>query len=98
MKRTKKNIRTLLITVLMGIGAMCVVSCSDDMHEENYYTFTGEMMSDYLQSHEDFSEFAAIVTKATGSTRGTNIMDLLSVRGQFTCFAPTNEAVNKYLS
>ena len=62
MKRTKKNIRTLLITVLMGFGAMCVVSCSDDMHEENYYTFTGEMMSDYLQSHEDFSEFAAIVT------------------------------------
>lgn len=98
MKRTKKNIRTLLITVLMGIGAMCVVSCSDDMHEENYYTFTGEMMSDYLQSHEDFSEFAAIVTKATGSTRGTNIMDLLSVRGQFTCFAPTNEAVNKYMA
>ena len=98
MKRTMKNIRTLLITALMGIGAACVVSCSDDMHEENYYTFTGEMMSDYLQSHEDFSEFAAIVTKATGSTRGTNIMDLLSVRGQFTCFAPTNEAVDKYLA
>ena len=57
-----------MIFAVFNILSFPFVSCSDDPLEENYYTFTGEMMSDYLQSHEDFSEFAAIVTKATGST------------------------------
>ena len=91
-----KNFYFGLVTVLASAG-MVVSSCSDDIPAESYYTFTGEMMSDYLQNHEDYSDFAAIVNRATTSTRGVNLMDLLSVRGQFTCFAPTNDAVQKYL-
>ena len=98
MKNVMKNIYTGLIVAAMGLGAMAVTSCNDDMAEDKYYTFTGEMMSDYLQGHEDYSQFAAIVSKATGSTRGTNLMDLLSVRGQYTCFAPTNKAVSAFLA
>ena len=30
-------------------------SCNDDLPAASYYTFTGEMMSDYLKSREDFS-------------------------------------------
>ena len=33
-------------------------SCNDDLPAASYYTFTGEMMSDYLKSREDFSLFA----------------------------------------
>ncbi len=95
--KTLRNIYTGLVIALMGGVGLSVTSCTDNTAEENYYTFTGEMMSDYLQTHEDFSEFAAIVKRATNSTRGVNIMDLLSVRGQYTCFAPTNEAVAAYL-
>ncbi len=36
-------------------------SCNDDLATENYYTFTGEMMSDFLNNHEDFSQFKRIV-------------------------------------
>lgn len=93
-----KNFYIGLVAVLASAGVMLVTSCSDDMPAESYYTFTGEMMSDYLQNHEDYSEFSAIVKRATNSTRGVNLMDLLSVRGQFTCFAPTNEAVRKFLT
>ena len=95
----KKTIYTWLALLLAGItGNLLVTSCSDDIPADKYYTFTGEMMSDYLQSHEDYSEFAAIVKKASQSQRGTNLMDLLSTRGQYTCFAPTNEAVAAYLA
>lgn len=95
----KKDINKWLVVVLTGIlGIVAVSSCSDDIPADKYYTFTGEMLSDYLQNHEDYSEFAAIVNRASQSTRGTNIMDLLSVRGQYTCFAPTNEAVANYLA
>ena len=92
-----KNIYTWLVMGLATIGGMVVTSCNDDIPADKYYTFTGEMMSDYLQNHEEYSEFAAIVKKASQSTRGIDIMDLLSVRGQFTCFAPTNAAVEAYL-
>ncbi len=82
---------------LMGCLGFTAQSCSDNMPAESYYTFTGEMMSDYLHSHEEYSEFAEIVSRATYSKRGINIMDLISCYGQFTCFAPTNEAVDAYL-
>lgn len=93
-----KNIFTGIALLFACIGSMTFTACSDDMPSDSYYTFTGEMMSDYLQNHEDFNQFAAIVKRASSSTRGVNLMDLLSVRGQYTCFAPTNEAVAKYLA
>ena len=93
-----KNIYTGLVLFFACLGGVAFTSCSDDMPSDSYYTFTGEMMSDYLQNHEDYTQFAAIVKRASGSTRGVNLMDLLSVRGQYTCFAPTNDAVAKYLA
>ncbi|MCF0198837.1 MAG: fasciclin domain-containing protein [Bacteroidaceae bacterium] len=93
-----KNIYPLLVLGIVALTGTAVTSCNDSMHEESYYTFTGEYLSDYLQSHEDYSAFAEIVKRSANSTRGVDIMDLVSCYGQFTCFAPTNEAVNKYLS
>lgn len=92
-----KNIYTWVALGIAGLFGMAATSCSDDIPAENYYTFTGEMMSDYLHNHEDYSDFAQIVERATKSTRGISIMDLISCYGQFTCFAPTNEAVDKFL-
>lgn len=65
-------------------------SCSDEPDEENFYTFTGEMASDFLQSHGQYSEFAEIVGRA-------RLMKLLSNYGHFTCFVPSNEAVDSWL-
>lgn len=91
MKRYRIRIASLLALILPALGGSLVTSCSDDIPAESYYTFTGEMMSDYLNSRSNFSEFAQIVMKA-------GKMDLLSAYGEYTCFAPTNEAVNKYLT
>lgn len=66
-------------------------SCSDEPDAGNYYTFTGQMMSEYLQQNEDFSQFAAIVEKA-------GLMEQLSAYGHYTCFAPDNQAMTKYLA
>ena len=44
-----KNIYILLVLILTSLGGAVVTSCSDEMPAESYYTFTGEMMSDYLQ-------------------------------------------------
>lgn len=98
MKHIVKNIYAWLAVVTVGLVGTTFTSCTDDMAPEHYYTWNGKMMSDYLNADDNLSEFAAIVSRATGSTRGVNIMDLLGTYGDYTCFAPTNKAVDTYLS
>lgn len=79
---------------IMGLSTMLTttVSCIDnDPTKESYYTFTGEMVTDYLENrNEDFSEFIEVLKRA-------ELWDLLSTYGEFTCFAPTNSAMDTYL-
>ena len=67
------------------------VSCSDEPDTSNFYTFKGEMISDYLNSRPQFSMFKDVVERA-------GMMDLLSAYGAYTCFPPTNNAFSAYLS
>ena len=74
---------------LLALGL--ATSCSDEPDKSNFYTFKGQMMSEYLKSHEDFSEFTSIIERA-------GMMELLASYGDLTCFPPTNDAVRDYLS
>ncbi len=88
-----KNIRYHLaaLMTLLAFGGLSLTSCSDEPDEEYFYSFTGEMMSDYMNNRSEYSEFAEIVKRA-------NLMDLLSAYGHYTCFLPSNTAVNAYLN
>ncbi|MBR6263371.1 MAG: fasciclin domain-containing protein [Prevotella sp.] len=88
MKYLKHKI--ISIASLIALMAPSLSSCSDEPDSENFYTFTGEMASDYLKSREQYSEFAEIVDRA-------GLMDLLATYGHYTCFVPDNNAVNTYL-
>lgn len=80
----------MLIAMLTPLNILMLSSCSDEPDSEYFYTFTGEMMSDWLKNRPDYSEFTEIVERA-------GLMDLLSTYGHYTCFAPDNEAVDKFL-
>lgn len=88
----KKLFNILLTGCLALTSVFTTVSCfPDEVAQESYYTFTGEMVTDWLNNREEnFSEFSEVLKKA-------ELWDLLSTYGTFTCFAPTNEAINKYL-
>lgn len=77
------------------VCGMCIchtfTSCSDEPDAENFYTYKGQTMSEYLLSNPQFSKYASIVERA-------GMMKLLSAYGTYTCFAPTNDAVDAYLS
>lgn len=81
---------TRLSFMLVACVTMALVACNDNIADEDLYTYKPEMLSDYLRKNADFSDFAAIVEKA-------GKMELLSTYGTYTCFAPTNDAVQKYL-
>lgn len=64
MRRLSQFLISACIVALSALQMNLFTSCSDDMPADSYYTFTGEMMSDYLKNNERFSMFARIVERA----------------------------------
>lgn len=85
-----KRLKYIFVCMLSAVCTFCVTGCSDEPDSENYYTFTGEMMSDFLKSRPQYSNFTEIVTRA-------KLMDLLSTYGHYTCFLPSDSAFATYL-
>lgn len=77
-------------------AAVCAVlslqtGCLKEQHPGTYYTFTGYTVASYLESRsDDFSEFIKVLKKA-------NLWSELSTYGFYTCFAPSNSAVNAFV-
>ena len=90
MKRYNDLRSLLALFSLLALMLPMVTSCSDEPDDEYFYTFKGEMMSDYLNNRPEYSQFAEIVKRA-------DLMDLLSAYGHLTCFLPSNTAVDSYL-
>lgn len=86
----KSYLKQTLWAIATVAGSLWTGGCSDEPDAENYYTFKGEMMGQYLTSRPQFSQYAAIVERA-------GLMKLLSAYGTYTCFAPTNDAIDTYL-
>ncbi|MBQ0022626.1 MAG: fasciclin domain-containing protein [Prevotellaceae bacterium] len=90
-----KGMKTL-VAIICAVFALnsslfTLSSCSDDPDAENYYTFTGEMVSDYLDNRpEQFSQFVDILKRS-------GMYGMMATYGTYTCLAPTNEAVESYL-
>lgn len=73
-------------------------SCSDTIDDSNLYTLKGESIISYLQKNPDYSKYCYILSKTKLSKRTkSSLAELLSTRGNYTCFAPTNDAVQSYL-
>ena len=85
-----KNIKVALMALAAFMATGSMTSCSDEPDSQYFYTFTGEMLSDYISNRKQYSEFKYIVEKA-------DLMDLLSTYGRYTCFLPDNKAVDEYL-
>jgi len=87
-----KSIVQFTIYILLPLGGGWVgVSCSDEPDASNFYTFKGQMMSEYLRGHEEFSQFSAILERA-------GMMELLASYGALTCFPPTDDAIKIFLA
>ena len=89
--------RTFLCAMLFISGAL-VTSCFRDVPEENRFTWTGELISTYLEKEEDYSKFVTILKKANLSKKAeSSIFQTLSTYGSYTCFTPTNDAIDAFL-
>lgn len=85
MKKKHIYICLLLVSVL-GLTTACV----EELKLENYYTFTGETITDFVENRKELSSFAYVLQR-------TGVNSLLSAYGTYTCFVPTNDAFDIYL-
>lgn len=78
-----------IATLMLAIGSL--TSCKEDIDESNLYTFTGETIEDYLTNRSDqYSSFNYILSRI-------GYDKILSGYGNYTCFAPNNQAVSNYI-
>lgn len=83
--------RSIHLLILM-FTAIVLTGCFDkDPSSQFYYTFTGETIASYLKKDTKYSSFVKILETAKQ-------FDLLSTYGEYTCLAPTNEAIDSMLA
>ena len=81
-----------ILAICSLITLVFASSCVEELKTENFYTFTGEMVTDYLVNREEqFSDFTYVLGRS-------GVKELLAAYGNYTCFAPTNEAFAIYLA
>lgn len=98
MKAPIQHIRNIGIALLAVMFSFAFSSCSDKVDESNMYSFTGLQISDYLDETAETSYFSLLSKRVKLSSKtSSTVHDLLSARGNYTCFVPTNDAVQAFV-
>ena len=85
-------------TLLTVILLLLLSSCTESIDTSSRYVFKEHTVVSYLESHADYSQYVSVLKKVPVSRRSnTSMYQLLSARGNYTIFAPTNEAIDAYL-
>lgn len=99
-----KPLNNLKLKWMRGLGLACIgltvfSACREEINMENRFTFTGETVVDFLERNDSlFSQYSALLDVVKQSDRTqSSVSKLLSAYGKYTCFAPTNKAINDFL-
>ena len=88
----KKILPCLIVTIIF------LLSCTEEIDTSARYVFKEETIFSYLQKHEEYSDYVRLLGLVPISSRSqSTVHQRLTARGNFTCFAPTNQAIALYL-
>ena len=88
------KVRHLFILAMISILA----ACKEDIDTSARYVFKDYTVYSYLSTFPQYSEYAKLLSEVKASPiSNTTLKQLLTARGHYTCFAPTNDAVHAYL-
>ncbi len=81
-----------VVKLIIALFAVVLyTSCVDGDDSGSYYTFTDKMVGEYIAEDPDYSRFSYLIKKAGMET-------LLNTYGNYTCFLPDNDAMDKYIA
>lgn len=90
--------KTLHYIITLAICAFFLQACKEDIDTSDRFTLRNETIASYLSKHQQFSEYCKLLNQVRISKKSkSTVMQLLSARGHYTVFAPTNEAIQSYL-
>lgn len=97
------NKKYLSVAGILGIAALAVSafsfqSCSENIDDSNFAIKTEQTIADYLTTNPDFSSIADLFgqTPLGMKKEASSVLSALSARGNYTVFAPNNEAVEAF--
>ncbi|MCM1107705.1 MAG: fasciclin domain-containing protein [Clostridium sp.] len=87
-----KNYKYIIVALLCSLsGGGVVTSCTDDVDDDSYFTFTGQTLASYCSETPGFGVFARLI-------QDTGKQPLLASYGHYTGFIPTDEAFGNYFA
>ena len=88
--------RKFILTLTALFFIIC--SCTENIDTSARYVFTEHTVVSYLEAHEEYSQYVELMKHVPVSIRSkSSVYQLLTARGNYTCFALTNSAINAYL-
>ena len=92
------KIRKVLLT-MAAVLTLAIVGCTEHIDESSRYVFRESTILDYLQKHSDvYGQYLNVLQQTPiGVISNTRVAQLLSARGRYTVFAPTDQAIDAYL-
>ncbi len=96
-KKERKEMRRFYVLCFMAAAVLS--ACREDVDTSARYVFRENTIMSYLQNHpESYSTYTDILYRTKVSELSqTTLGQLLSARGHYTVFAPTNEAIEAFL-
>lgn len=83
---------------LFLLGCIAIYGCTENIDTSSRYVFKYDTVLSYLEKHEAYSKYVEILNEVTISQISeSTVGQMMSARGHYTCFAPTNEAIDKFL-
>lgn len=85
-------------SLLFCMIIVMLFSCKENVDTSNRYVFRERTIASYLASHEQFSDYVKLLKgQKISDLSETSVYQLMTAYGAYTCFAPTNEALQLYL-
>ena len=82
------------IFLLTSFTLILLYSCTENIDTSARYVFKADCVMTYLEKHEAYSEYVKLLKLTPISIRSkSTVGELLTARGHYTVFAPTNKAI-----
>ena len=97
--QSRKNVRGIFLSLAtLLIALITISSCSDNVDESNLYVFKEKSAYTFMKNTDDLTSFAYLLERVKLSKRSnSHFSELLSSRGNYTVFAPNNQAIQTFL-
>ena len=91
---------TLMCASLFSLTLGTNVGCTEEIDDSNFAIKTEMTIADYVSNDEDLSMIESLFksVKLGNSEGASSLYNVLTTRGNYTLFLPTNASIQQYLS